>query len=110
MDVTTKPLLRFTGQLVHNSMYFVVFITRLRESRKLKKQVFCQCSSPTTLTLASVCLYDNKLNTRQLNSMRAVCSGLYVYAISHYLQIHIFQIDLFLSEHANVILQQQYTS
>lgn len=109
MDVTTKPLLRFTGQLVHNSMYFVVFITRLRESRKLKKQVFCQCSSPTTLTLASVCLYDNKLNTRQLNSMRAVCRG-HVYTISHYLQIHVFQIDLFLSEHANVILQQQYIS
>lgn len=36
MDVTTKPLLRFTGQLVHNSMYFVVFMTSLRESRKLK--------------------------------------------------------------------------
>lgn len=109
MDVTTKPVLRFTGQLVYNSMYFVVFITRLCESRKLKKQVFCQCSSPTTLTLASVCLYDNKLNTRQLNSTRAVCRG-HVYAISHYLQIHVFQIDLFLSEHANVILQQQYTS
>ena len=109
MDVTTKPLLRFTSQLVHNSMYFVVFITHLRESRKLKKQVFCQCSSPTTLTLTSVCLYDNKLNTRQLNSMRAVRRG-HVYAISHYLQIHVFQIDLFLSEHANVILQQQYIS
>ena len=41
--------------------------------------------------------------------MRAVCRG-HVYAISHYLQIHVFQIDLFLSEHANVILQQQYIS